>query len=1295
MKCFSITSLSLALVFGLAGCSGGGGGSDREQGTTTLNGSVVKGPISNAQVRVLDAAGTEVAAAANLTNDSGAFSVALPQSAQGPFMLEVTPATDGSTAVLCDFPNGCNGTPFGQTAPFSGQLRALIASDVTAQASMSVNITPFTDAVVARALALGDMTDANLSQANAEVVESLVELLESTDTSSANLTPEELQLAVEIIGDLTDLPAFDLVNLANAELADRGDVDVNTLINATDFGLAFISAALFNDVDGDTTLGEVLANFSQSFADNGQLDSNDSFGTEEVLFNVRNVFQAFADTDSSPLSSAQISVVAGFFDANVDVDNVGFAQEVAAVVDSLDSEIPEATVRTAQFSVARSLGSASFSREGEAGNTLSFDVGFGSGAFHHPSDPETVFYTVTDRGPNINCRDSLELIGIETFCDNGAATDKIFPLPAYSPQIVRFRLVDDASGNLTAAIEQRIPLRGQTGAPVTGLTNDLVVTTTESSFGTDGSDIGHDANGVDTEGLVRLNNGTFWLADEYGPSLIHVAADGEIIERVVPAGLEADLAEADYPVSGLLPEIFRTRRLNRGMEGIAVTEDNNFLYFIMQNPLANPDNAAYNQSRNVRVVKLSLNADGSINQLEGEFLYQMDAPMTFANRAIGEGDLRDGDFETRRNQVRISELVAVGEDDLIVLERISQVTKFYRINLATGTNILGGALDQLATSPSLEEQFIPVADQPAQFVVKHLVFNSLTDTLPDGIQPLENKIESLALLNSTHALLINDNDFGIDGEPNQFTILPIVPQLSGGAAPTTVNLDLANIGRFRDPAAEFDEGAAEIVAYDAQGDRLFVVNAEAATVDVLDLSNPAAPTRTTTLDLAAAATDAGISIDSANSVAVGNGLLAVAIEADVAQDNGIIAVYSLTDLSLVETYGAGALPDMVTFSPDGSLILAANEGEPNDDYSVDPEGSITLVDISNGVVANAPVTQLGFTDFNTGNSRAAELPTTVRIFGPNASVAQDLEPEYIAVSADSQTAFVSLQENNAIAVLDLVNLTVDAILGLGFKDHSLEGNELDASDRDDAINIRTWDNLLGIYQPDAIATYRFQGQNFIVTANEGDARDYDTFSEEFRVNDLTLDPTVFPVEENVADDANLGRLEVTDQDGDLDNDGAFEQIVVFGARSFSIFSEAGELVFDSGSEFERITADIIGSIGFNSTNDENDSFDSRSDAKGPEPEGVAVGTVNDRTYAFIGLERVGGIIIYDITSPFAPQFIQYINNRDFTVADVEVDQASVDLGPEGIAVFEQNGQSFVAVGNEVSGSTTIYPIGTR
>ena len=566
----------------------------------------------------------------------------------------------------------------------------------------------------------------------------------------------------------------------------------------------------------------------------------------------------------------------------------------------------------------------------------------------------------------------------------------------------------------------------------------------------------------------------------------------------------------------------------------------------------------------------------------------------------------------------------------------------------------------------------------------------------------------------------NDGNNGLDGQDGQ-----------NGVDSSNSFIQLNFLSRFETEV--FDESAAEIVSFDPTTQQAFVVNAASGQIDVLDLSTPSAPVLASSLDVAA---DVAGAIDSladasalgdANSVSVSGANVAVAIAADNTQENGYVAFYQ-TDGSFLSAVEVGALPDMVTFTPDGNTVLVANEGEPNDDYSVDPEGSISKIDVSGGVaiVTNEDVTAIGFTDFNEGGTKT--LGENVRVAAIATSVAADLEPEFIAVSADGNTAWVMLQENNALAIVDLSNDEVTDVIGLGYIDHSIPGNELDASNRDEGINIQNWP-LRGVFMPDSADAYEVNGTTYIVTANEGDSREYetDTFSyiDEIRIADI-VDPdeagATIDLEnvtryadsiESLTADENLGRIKVitnlgvecTDNTsiettGQPDETCTYTELYSFGSRSFSIWNgSTGELVFDSGSDFELITAERLGED-FNATNDENGG-DNRSDDKGPEPEAIEIAEIAGKTYAFIGLERVGGIMVYEISNPQAPEFVQYINARDFSV-DVETlvddgDFSAVgDLGPESIyfvsATDSPSGAPLLIVGNEVSGTTTIFSI---
>jgi hypothetical protein len=912
-----------------------------------------------------------------------------------------------------------------------------------------------------------------------------------------------------------------------------------------------------------------------------------------------------------------------------------------------------------------------------------------------------------------------------------------------------------------------------------------------------------------------------------------------------------------------------------------------------------------------------------------------------------------------------------------------------------------------------------------------------------------------------------------------------------------------------------EAGSAEIVAFDAASKRLFLVNAETATVDILDVRNASQPTRISTINTS--------SLGSPNSVAVRDGVIAVAIESDPKTDPGHVAFYDI-DGKLLKAVQVGALPDMLTFTPDGKHVLSANEGEPSGygEGHVDPEGSVSIIPVPRNAkqwkqLSDSDVRNVSFRIFLGYEDKLRSQG--VRLYGPGANAAQDFEPEYITVTEDSRTAYVTLQENNAIAEIDIKSAEILRMLPLGYKDYSeppfaaatyewtglpsigstvggqklslggfsglafegttgdgklkfithtdrgpngeptginrpfllpeftprlvrftldpasgefelqqqillkqangqpltglpntalssntdqpyndeigvdlfgqpiavdplgadLEGiaidkdgsfwmcdeyrpaiyhfkkngklierlvpigthaaagkpvpqpgqagvygvealpaviaqrrqnrgmeaiviqndkiyafvqspirnpatlsngalnamknvrvveydpatratrqflyvmdnpasvgaadtradkigdaaglpgggflvverdddalpedpvetitkkiysfkldgateisalglfnvggvqksvdqmtvdelaavgvaplskslhvdlatsgyaavekieglavlgngqlalvndNDfgvagividnatgrftlapgyqpenvtlglvkvpgLDASDRDSAINIRNWP-VFGMYQPDAIASYRSDQRTYLVTANEGDARDWDGFAEEERVSGLTLDPTVFPDAETLQENENLGRLNVTTALGDANGDGVYEKLYTLGGRSFSIWNIDGVQVFDSGSDFERVIAASNPAF-FNASNDDRN-FDSRSDNKGPEPEGLALGKVGKRQYAFIGLERMGGVMTYDITNPRAPVFVDYTNNRDFTVTPPDAPAAG-DLGPEGLLFIDAKDSPtrtpLLVVANEVSGTVTLYKI---
>jgi hypothetical protein len=393
---------------------------------------------------------------------------------------------------------------------------------------------------------------------------------------------------------------------------------------------------------------------------------------------------------------------------------------------------------------------------------------------------------------------------------------------------------------------------------------------------------------------------------------------------------------------------------------------------------------------------------------------------------------------------------------------------------------------------------------------------------------------------------------------------------------------------------------------------------------------------------------------------------------------------------------------MVAFTPNGHYVIVASSGEANDEYTIDPAGSISIIELDRR--GHRLKTSVVTDDFSSFNEQIGELRDSgVRIFGPNATVSQDLEPQSIAISHDSRTAWVSMPTNNALAVVDIKAAEVVEIDSFGYKDHNVDGRGLDASDDDDTINIKAWP-VLGMYAPDQLSAYRAFDETYLVTPNEGNPRNTTGFSERARVRDLALDPTAFPDRAELQLNQNLGRLRVTNAQGDVDGDGDFDELFSFGGRSFAIWTTDLELVFDSGDDFEQFTAAAV-PANFNSE-DNTSNFDARSDDGGPEVEAVAVGRVGPRQYAFVTLEQVGGVMVYDITDPQAPQFQLYFNNRAFSVDPRDVCEggdprepecvAAGDLGPEGVLFIPRSRSPIRApllvMTHEISDSTTILKI---
>jgi len=476
-------------------------------------------------------------------------------------------------------------------------------------------------------------------------------------------------------------------------------------------------------------------------------------------------------------------------------------------------------------------------------------------------------------------------------------------------------------------------------------------------------------------------------------------------------------------------------------------------------------------------------------------------------------------------------------------------------------------------------------------------------------------------------------------------------------------------------------------------------NNEVVTTQNLSLGTP--------VNVATHVNDSNFTAGGVQSLDITGNLLAIAVANSIKNQSGVIAFYSLDSngvATFIRKVTVGALPDGVAFSPNGKYLVVANEGEPlkNSATSIsDAEGSISIITINNEQPATSATT-LGFTDFNAGGSRASELPSGVRIVRPGATFSQDVEPEYVTISEDSKTAFVTLQEANAVAVVDLTNSRISKIYALGVKDFSQSKNKIWTNDQTAyttctsasvcaAPTLKNYANLYGYYMPDGVASFTVAGKTYFLTGNEGDNKDdyIETAAKESaRVSAIVsspgLDTTIFPSTVSTE----LARLNIVKTAngtpvGVNTTSGRYDKLYTYGARSFSIWdADTGAQVFDSGADFElTVYNDATPSLLF--------ALKDRMDDKGPEPENIVVGKVGNETFAFIGLERSSGIMMYQVTNPLKPKFVQYIRNTtDATNTG--------DISPEGLKFISASdsptGVPLLLVGFEVSGSLAVYQI---
>ena len=518
-----------------------------------------------------------------------------------------------------------------------------------------------------------------------------------------------------------------------------------------------------------------------------------------------------------------------------------------------------------------------------------------------------------------------------------------------------------------------------------------------------------------------------------------------------------------------------------------------------------------------------------------------------------------------------------------------------------------------------------------------------------------------------------------------------------GAANGNSTLDIEQEARYDAGMSNPDGGVMEIVDYNTVTGWAYAVNGQTGYLTAINVKDMADTENVDLLD--------GNDIDvravveencegfvygdmTSVSVSEDGSLLAVAVQAEGYTDNGRAAVFTCNEdgtLTFFAAYETGVQPDMVTFTSDGTKILTANEGEPREGYGegiADPAGTVTVITLGEDAAA-VSVKNAGFTAYDSAEARQSLADAGI-ILQKGVNPSADFEPEYIA--AGNEAAYVTLQEANAIAVLDLNTCEFTEVYSAGFEDYSTVAVDIDK--KDDGYNPKTYEDLKGIRMPDGIALYFVNGVDYLITANEGDAREWgDYLNEDER--DFG-DGETSPSGKITAENSGLtGKVVFF---GSEDYDGLESGVdYLYGGRSFTVFrvDDSGLTeVYDSGSEFEAKTAEYVPE-NFNCSNDDK-SIDDRSGKKGPEVESVTVGTVGEKTYAFVGLERVGGVMVYDITDPENTVFVNYINSRDYS------EDIAGDDSPEGLcfipAADSADGNAYLLAACEVSGTVAAYQL---
>jgi hypothetical protein len=533
--------------------------------------------------------------------------------------------------------------------------------------------------------------------------------------------------------------------------------------------------------------------------------------------------------------------------------------------------------------------------------------------------------------------------------------------------------------------------------------------------------------------------------------------------------------------------------------------------------------------------------------------------------------------------------------------------------------------------------------------------------------------------------------------------------VSAGQLPALANEATVKVTEVSSISSGAGEGSAEIAAFHAGSKRIFATNGVKNSIDVFDISDVANPKKIESISLERYGNDI-TSVAAGRDVVVAAVLVTESFSATgvPTTPNGKIVVFDTNGTFLSATDVLGVLPDSVTFAPDGTTALVAIEGQPvcakddpattekeSTDYSKasDPVGGVSVVDLTD---PTAPVVRFaGFEKFSVAQMRAKGIAVSAVVN----DVSKDFEPEFVTAT-DNKTAYVTIQEANAIGKLNIKTATFESV------SRAFEGNlskvARDTSDKDSGAGPRTYKNVVAASQPDAIAGFKFGWGNYYLTANEGDAREYTCLNDDLRAASLKVDPRRFPDWKAMSATTALGRAKVNPNIGDRDGDGDIDTIHLRGANSTTMYHN-GAIVWDSADLLDQIQTSAFGVANINGSHSlsadkstMNYVGQDRSDDKGSEPEGVAVGMVGERRIAILGLERMTALVVFDITDPRAPVFqewLQMLPTKATPAKDVK------HWSPEGIVFVpadkSPSGKALIITSYELSGSLSIHEIEPR